>query len=70
MSQNISVVINSLNEEAELKRAIESVKWADEIIIADNGSEDLTLDIAKEYTDKVFQFSDLDFASLRNKAFE
>lgn len=66
----LSVIIIAKNEEGRIRACLESVKWADEIIVADNGSDDLTLDIAKKYTDKIFQFKDLDFASLRNKAFE
>lgn len=53
-----------------IKTCLESVKWAPEIIIADNGSTDKTLEIAKNYTDKIFKFEDEDFASLRNKAME
>ena len=66
----LSVIIITKNEEDKIRACLESVKWADEIIIADNGSEDLTLEISKKYTDKISTFKDLDFASLRNKAFD
>lgn len=66
----ISVIVITKNEEKMIKGCLESVKWADEIIIADNGSTDNTLDLAKKYTDKIFEYDDLDFASLRNKAME
>jgi glycosyltransferase involved in cell wall biosynthesis len=42
------------NEEHNIRRCLESVKWADEIIVLDTGSTDKTMDIAKEYTPKVF----------------
>ena len=45
---NISVVINTLNEEKNIERALSSVSWADEIIIVDDGSTDDTLEILKE----------------------
>lgn len=50
----ISVVINTLNEEKNIKRAIESVKWADEIIVCDMHSQDETVAIAKKLGAKVF----------------
>lgn len=66
----LSVVIITKNEEGMIKNCLESVKWADEIIVADNESTDNTLEIAKKYTEKVFTFKTQDFAVLRNKAFE
>lgn len=50
----ISVVIVTSNEEKNIKRAIESVKWADEIIVCDMHSEDETAKIAKTMGAKVF----------------
>lgn len=66
----ISVVVIAKNEESRIKVCLESIKWADEIIVLDNGSTDKTIDTAKKYTDKVFSLNDLDFASLRNKGIE
>ncbi|MEW6680688.1 MAG: glycosyltransferase family 2 protein, partial [bacterium] len=51
----ISCIIITYNEEDNIRECLESVKWADEIIIVDSGSNDKTLEIAKEYTDKIFQ---------------
>lgn len=50
----LSVCIISKNEQETLERCLESVKWADEIIILDSGSSDKTLTIAKQYTSKIF----------------
>ncbi|MFA0834452.1 MAG: glycosyltransferase family 2 protein [Methanobacterium formicicum] len=50
----VSVLINTLNEEKNIKNCLESVKWADEIIIVDMHSEDRTVEIAREYTDQIF----------------
>jgi len=49
----LSVVIITKNEEANIKRCLESIKWADEIIVLDSGSTDNTVAIAKEYTSAV-----------------
>lgn len=66
----LSVVIIAKNEEDRIRTCFESVKWADEVVVYDNGSVDKTLDIAKKYTNKIFTSRDLDFATLRNKAME
>lgn len=45
----ISVVINTYNAEAHLRKVLESVKDFDEILICDMHSTDKTLEIAEEY---------------------
>lgn len=42
------------NEEAVLRDCLETVKDFDEIVVIDTGSTDNTVEIAKEYTDKVY----------------
>lgn len=58
----LSVVIHTKNAGATLKATLESVKFADEIIVVDMHSRDQTLKIAKRYTKKVFQHEDLGYA--------
>ncbi|MDH4031830.1 MAG: glycosyltransferase family 2 protein, partial [Chromatiales bacterium] len=48
--QRISVVMITLNEEANLIRALESVAWCDEIVILDSGSTDGTMEIASGFS--------------------
>lgn len=65
----ISVCMIVKNEERVLERCLESLKEiADEIIIADTGSTDRTKEIAKRYTDKIYdlEWKD-DFAYARNE---
>jgi len=50
----ISVIIITGNEEKNISDCLKSVSWADEIIVVDSESEDATVQIAKEFTDKVF----------------
>ncbi len=64
----LSVTIITLNEENNLRRCLESVAFADEIIVLDSGSEDHTLPIAREFTDKVFQEPWQGFARQKNLA--
>ncbi len=56
MPQKISVVINTLNEEKNISRALKSVKWADEIVVCDMHSADNTVKIAKEHNAKVVYY--------------
>lgn len=66
----ISVVVITKNEQERIRACLESVKWVDEMIVLDNGSEDKTLDIAKEYTKNIFKFDNLDYESIRNRGME
>lgn len=52
--EKLSVTIITYNEEENIKDCLESVKWADEIVIVDAESADRTVEICREYTDKVF----------------
>lgn len=51
----LSVIVIVKNEEDNLRRCLNSVRWADEIIVLDSGSSDNSVDVAKEYTDRVYQ---------------
>lgn len=56
MRKSLSVIVITKNEEDRIARCLESVKSiADEIILLDSGSTDSTVEIAKTYTDKVYQ---------------
>jgi glycosyltransferase involved in cell wall biosynthesis len=59
------------NEEAVLERCLKSVEAiADEIVIVDTGSKDRTKEIAKKFTDRVYNFKWVnDFSKARNFAF-
>ena len=59
------------NEEKVLARCLDSIKEVvDEIIIVDTGSTDKTKEIAKKYTDKIFDFKWIDdFSKARNFSF-
>ena len=45
----LSVVIIAKNEEKNIRRCLESVAWASEIVLIDSGSTDRTTEIAREY---------------------
>ena len=50
----LSVAMITMNEEANLPRTLDSVRFADEIIIVDSFSTDRTLEIASSYNAKIF----------------
>ena len=50
----LSVIIITKNEGTHIGPCLQSILWADEIIVLDSGSEDDTVDICKQYTESVF----------------
>ena len=64
----ISVYIIAYNESEKIRDAINSVLWADEIIVADSYSQDNTASIANELGASVIQIPFQGFGDLRNKA--
>jgi len=54
----LSVALIVKNEELNLAACLDTVKWADEIVVLDAGSDDKTIEIAKKYSEKVYVNSD------------
>jgi glycosyltransferase involved in cell wall biosynthesis len=51
----LSVVIPTYNNESTIGNCLETVKWANEIVVVDMFSTDNTVAICRRYTDKIFQ---------------
>lgn len=51
----LSVIVITYNEEPDIAACLESVAWADEIIVVDCGSTDDTLLLCERYTSNVIQ---------------
>ena len=66
----LSVVMIVLDSEATLERALDSVRWADEIVVLDGGSRDRTVAVAERCGARVYRRSFTDFATQRNAALE
>ena len=64
----ISVYIIAFNEAEKVAATIESVRWADEIIVVDSWSTDSTAEIATQLGAKVVQVKFQGFGDLRNQA--
>jgi glycosyltransferase involved in cell wall biosynthesis len=51
----VSAVVISFNEKDHIAECLESLRWADEIVVIDSGSTDGTREIALGYTPMVFE---------------
>ena len=70
MTNKLSIVIITKNEEKFIFDALKSAVFADEVVILDSGSEDETCNIAKEIGARVEQQAWLGFGAQKNKAVE
>ena len=66
----LSVTIIALNQEANLGPCLESVAFADEIVVLDTGSSDKTVEKARSFTEKVFSAPWEGFARTKNAALD
>jgi glycosyltransferase involved in cell wall biosynthesis len=64
----LSVIIITKNEALNIRECIESVKWADEIIVVDSGSTDDTVSICREFTQHVYVHDWPGFGIQKNRA--
>ena len=62
------MAIITRNEETNLARTLESVRFAGEIIIVDSGSQDRTLEIARQFGARIFNEPWRGFAAQKNFA--
>ena len=51
----VSACVITFNNDDVVKECMESIKWADEIIVVDSYSTDNTVEICRKYTDRVYQ---------------
>jgi glycosyltransferase involved in cell wall biosynthesis len=64
----VSILILTLNEEANLAECIDSCGWSDDIVVYDSMSDDRTLEIANAKGARVFQRLFDNYAAQRNAA--
>jgi len=69
-SVKLSVAIITYNEEHNIGRTLESIKWADEIVVVDSGSTDRTCDIAHGFGATVIVEPWRGFAAQKNFSIE
>lgn len=68
MINTLSVVLITLNEASNLPRTLQSVSWAQEIIVVDSGSTDETLQIARAAGARIYEEPWKGFAAQKNAA--
>jgi glycosyltransferase involved in cell wall biosynthesis len=66
----LSVTIIAWNEEERLRACLESVAWADEILVIDAESTDKTVEVAREFTDRIWVRTWPGFAAQKNFALD
>lgn len=54
----LSVIVITLNEEKNIEECLKSVQWVDEIIVVDSNSTDKTVELAKKFTQNIFQLNE------------
>ncbi len=70
MAVPITAYALSLNEAKQIRAVMESVKWAEEIILVDSFSTDGTVEIAREYKARIISEKFAGFGKLRNLALD
>ena len=64
----LSAVLVTLNEEANVVDCFKSLSFADEIVVVDSQSVDSTVELARKFTDKVYQVRFEGYGKLKNDA--
>jgi glycosyltransferase involved in cell wall biosynthesis len=67
---SLSVTIIALNQEDHIGPCLESVRFADEIVVVDTGSRDRTVELARDYTGRVFTTAWQGFGRTKNFALD
>jgi len=68
VSPPLSVVLLVKNESDRLGDALESVSWAEDVVVADTGSTDGTVDVARRFGARVHEIPWEGFVASRNRA--
>jgi glycosyltransferase involved in cell wall biosynthesis len=63
-----SAVVITWNEEERLRACLASLAWVDEIVVVDAESQDKTVEVAREFTDRILVQPWLGFAAQKNFA--
>jgi glycosyltransferase involved in cell wall biosynthesis len=71
MKVPLSVIVLTCNEEKNIEGCLKDIyEWAGEIFVVDSGSTDKTIEIARKFTDKIYQNKFESYARQRNWALD
>jgi glycosyltransferase involved in cell wall biosynthesis len=71
IDKNLSIIVLTYNEEIHIKRCLENISgFCKNIYIVDSFSTDKTIEIAKEYTDKIYSGNFTSFSEKLNWAID
>jgi len=68
MAKKISVLLPTFNNAAIIRATLESIQWADEILVVDSFSTDNTLDICREFRARIIQHEYIQSSKQKNWA--
>ncbi len=68
MREPLSVLVPTKNEGSNIHACLDSVRWADEVVVVDSGSVDETISIARSIADRVLEHEYVNSAAQKNWA--
>jgi glycosyltransferase involved in cell wall biosynthesis len=68
MHARVSILLPTFNSAETVRETLESVKWADEILVVDSFSTDANLEICREFGARILQHEYLNSAKQKNWA--
>jgi (heptosyl)LPS beta-1,4-glucosyltransferase len=67
-ASKLSVTVITRDEATHIGDCLDSVRWADEIVVVDTGSTDRTLEICQKYTPRIYSCAWTGYAAAKNAA--
>src|SRR5262245_40337448 len=68
MTEKLTALVPTFNEEAVIRDCLESLRWADEVFVVDSFSQDRTVEIERQYGSRVVQHAYVNSAAQKNWA--
>ncbi|RPH32178.1 glycosyltransferase family 2 protein, partial [bacterium] len=66
----LTVITITKDEERNIVECLESVRWADQLVVVDSGSRDRTIDLARRFTSEIYSIDWQGYGHARNHALD